>query len=149
MIEAFACGTPVVAYERGSVAEIMQDGVTGFIVNSQHQAIAAARRIDSIDRGRCRDVFERRFTAAKMASRYVQVYQAVIDARATGDPVLDSSSRSSTSAAHARTALDAPQPGFGPSGRQSLVSRSISRNRSYGSGHADRNMDLVPGVDGD
>ena len=82
MIEAFACGTPVVAYDCGSVAEVMQDGVTGYIVRDQRQAIEAARHIDRIDRQACRAVFERRFTADKMASRYVQVYQALIDARA-------------------------------------------------------------------
>lgn len=83
MIEAFACGTPVIAYGCGSVPEVLQHGVTGFIVDNQHDAIAAAREIDLIERRRCRDVFERRFTAQTMASRYVQVYQALIDARAT------------------------------------------------------------------
>ena len=82
MIEAFACGTPVIAYDCGSVAEVMQDGITGYIVRNQHEAIDAARRIDHIDRRACRGAFERRFTADKMASRYVQVYQSLIDARA-------------------------------------------------------------------
>lgn len=82
VIEAFACGTPVIAYERGAVPELMQHGVTGYIVNSQDEAIAAARVIDRIDRRRCRAAFERRFTADKMAARYLQVYQALIDARA-------------------------------------------------------------------
>jgi glycosyltransferase involved in cell wall biosynthesis len=81
MIEAFACGTPVIAYECGSVPEVLQHGVTGFVVHDQQEAIAAARGLDRIDRRRCREVFERRFTADKMASRYVQVYQALIDAR--------------------------------------------------------------------
>jgi glycosyltransferase involved in cell wall biosynthesis len=81
MIEAFACGTPVIAYECGSVPEVLQHGVTGFVVHDQQEAIAAARSLDRIDRRRCREVFERRFTADKMASRYVQVYQALIDAR--------------------------------------------------------------------
>lgn len=81
MIEAFACGTPVVAYRCGSVPEVMHDGVTGYLVDNQEQAIAAARVIDRIDRRRCRDVFERRFTADKMAARYLQVYQALIDTR--------------------------------------------------------------------
>jgi glycosyltransferase involved in cell wall biosynthesis len=81
MIEAFACGTPVIAYDCGSVSEVMQDGLTGYIVHDQRGAIDAARRIDRIDRRACRAAFERRFTADKMASRYVQVYQALIDAR--------------------------------------------------------------------
>lgn len=81
MIEAFACGTPVISYDCGSVPEVLQHGVTGYIVNSQAQAIEAARHIDRIDRRRCRDAFERRFTAGKMANRYVQVYQSLIDTR--------------------------------------------------------------------
>lgn len=85
MIEAFACGTPVIATRCGSVPEIMQHGDTGWIVDSQTEAIEAARRIGEIDRRRCRQVFERRFTAARMATRYVQVYQALIDARATAE----------------------------------------------------------------
>jgi len=83
MIEAFACGTPVIAYRCGSVPEVLQHGVTGFIVDNQRDAISAAQQIDRIDRRRCRDVFERRFTATTMASRYVQIYQALIDARFT------------------------------------------------------------------
>jgi len=79
LIESFACGTPVVAYRCGSVPELMQDGVTGYVVDNQQDAIAAARAIGRVDRRRCREVFERRFTAEKMASRYLQVYQALID----------------------------------------------------------------------
>ncbi len=84
MIEAFACGTPVVAYDCGSVAEVVQHGVTGFVVRDQDEAIAAARRIETLDRRRCREAFERRFTADRMASRYVQVYQALIDTHGAG-----------------------------------------------------------------
>jgi glycosyltransferase involved in cell wall biosynthesis len=92
MIEAFACGTPVVAYARGSVPEVMQHGVTGYIVDNQREAIEAARRIGEIDRRRCREVFERRFTADTMAARYLQVYQALIDARLTIDGAAPSAS---------------------------------------------------------
>jgi glycosyltransferase involved in cell wall biosynthesis len=81
MIESLACGTPVIAYECGSVPEVLQHGVTGYIVHDQQEAIEAARRVGRIDRRRCREVFDKRFTADKMASRYVQVYQALIDAR--------------------------------------------------------------------
>jgi glycosyltransferase involved in cell wall biosynthesis len=85
MVESFACGTPVIAYRCGSVPEVMQHGVNGYIVDDQASAIDAARHIDRIDRYRCREVFERRFTADKMAARYVDVYQALIDSRtATG-----------------------------------------------------------------
>ncbi|MGC4076232.1 MAG: glycosyltransferase family 4 protein [Rubrivivax sp.] len=82
MIEAFACGTPVVAYRCGSVPEVLDDGVTGFIVDDQAGAVEAARRIGEIDRRRCRAEFERRFTVERMASRYVEVYRALIEQRA-------------------------------------------------------------------
>jgi glycosyltransferase involved in cell wall biosynthesis len=89
MIEAFACGTPVVAYDCGSVSEVVQHGASGYIVHNQSEAIEAARSIERIDRRHCREVFDRRFTAAKMASRYVDVYQSLIDARRdlVDDPV--------------------------------------------------------------
>jgi glycosyltransferase involved in cell wall biosynthesis len=85
MIEALACGTPVVGYRRGSVPEVIQDGITGFIVDDDAAAMEAARCIDTLDRRRCREAFERRFTADKMAARYVDVYQALIDSRTTLD----------------------------------------------------------------
>jgi glycosyltransferase involved in cell wall biosynthesis len=78
MIESLACGTPVLAYEGGSVAEVMEDGVNGFIVHDLQQAIAAARRIGEIDRRVCRRRFDERFTAARMARAYVDVYRTVI-----------------------------------------------------------------------
>ncbi len=74
MIEAFACGTPVIAYRHGSVPEVMQDGVTGYIVDSQEQAILAARKIDELDRRRCHAVFAQRFTATRMAQDYCRIY---------------------------------------------------------------------------
>jgi glycosyltransferase involved in cell wall biosynthesis len=81
MIEAMACGTPVIAYNCGSVPEIVDEGVTGFIVQNQEQAIAAARNIDRIDRRRCRQVFEQRFAARVMARHYLDVYRQLVDAR--------------------------------------------------------------------
>ncbi len=75
LIEALACGTPVVAYHHGSVPELIEDGVTGFIVRDQAQAIAAARRVHEIDRTRCRKAFEQRFTSARMAQQYVALYE--------------------------------------------------------------------------
>jgi len=81
MIEAMACGTPVVAWRNGSVPELIEHGVNGFIVESMEEAIAAARNIDSIDRRTCRDVFERRFAAPVMARRYLEVYQELVQAR--------------------------------------------------------------------
>lgn len=79
MIEALACGTPVVAFRGGSVSEILDDGVTGFIVEDLEQAIDRTRRIDRLDRRACREAFERSFTVARMASQYVELYQQVID----------------------------------------------------------------------
>lgn len=78
MIEAFSCGLPVVAYRHGSVPEVMEDGVTGFIVDNQDEAVQAAKNIGSIDRAACRAVFERRFTANCMANHYLQVYERLI-----------------------------------------------------------------------
>jgi glycosyltransferase involved in cell wall biosynthesis len=75
MIEALACGTPVIAYPGGSVPEILEHGVTGFVVSDQQRAIAAARQIDRIDRRRCREAFEKRFTARVMAENYIDVYR--------------------------------------------------------------------------
>lgn len=78
MIEAFACGTPVIAWRCGSVPEVMRHGVTGFVVGSQQEAIGAARRIADIERMGCRQVFERHFTARTMAENYLSVYRALI-----------------------------------------------------------------------
>ncbi len=75
MIEALACGTPVIAYACGSVPEVIEDGVTGRIVRNQREAVAAARIISGIDRRRCREAFEQRFTATAMGKRYVEVYR--------------------------------------------------------------------------
>lgn len=75
MIEAFACGTPVIAYRRGSVPEVLQDGVTGFVVDGLEDAVAAVERVSTLDRRRIRAVFEERFTAARMARDYVRLYE--------------------------------------------------------------------------
>jgi glycosyltransferase involved in cell wall biosynthesis len=79
MIEAMACGTPVIAYDRGSVPEVMEDGVTGFIVQHVDEAAKAVNRVSNLSRSRCRDVFERRFAVGRMASDYVEVYKRLID----------------------------------------------------------------------
>src|SRR5690606_27836842 len=78
MIEAFACGTPVVAFPCGSVPEIMRDGVSGYVVGSVEEAVAAVRRLDGFDRRRCRAYFEERFTDARMAADYVDVYERLL-----------------------------------------------------------------------
>ena len=77
MIEAMACGTPTIAWRRGSVPEVIDHGVTGFVVDSVDDAVRAVRRIDNIDRAGCRRRFEERFDAARMARDYVEVYRAL------------------------------------------------------------------------
>jgi glycosyltransferase involved in cell wall biosynthesis len=81
MIEAMACGTPVVAFPRGSVPEVIDEGVTGFIVQSIEEAVVALERIQHFDRGRCRQVFERRFSATRMANDYVKIYEKLLASR--------------------------------------------------------------------
>jgi glycosyltransferase involved in cell wall biosynthesis len=81
MIEALACGTPVIAWRCGSVPEVIEHGRTGFVVEDMGQAVEAARRIGEIQRGTCRAAYERRFTARRMAERYVEVYAALGAAR--------------------------------------------------------------------
>jgi len=75
MIEALACGTPVIAFREGSVPEVITDGVTGFIVEDVEQAADAAGRIGQIDRARCRQEFETRFTDRRMAQDYLKIYK--------------------------------------------------------------------------
>ena len=77
MIEALACGTPVVAWRCGSVPEIIEDGKTGFIVESIEQAVIALDKVKNLDRKSCRESFEKRFTAKRMAEEYVRVYQKI------------------------------------------------------------------------
>jgi glycosyltransferase involved in cell wall biosynthesis len=79
MIEAMACGTPVIAYRRGSVPEVMEEGATGFIVQGLEDAIEAVHRIPTLSRKRCREVFEERFSASRMARDYLTLYQQVIE----------------------------------------------------------------------
>jgi glycosyltransferase involved in cell wall biosynthesis len=81
MIEAMACGTPVIAYRSGAVPEIMKEGHTGFIVKGLKDAVEAVRRVPELSRKRCREVFDRRFTAARMAHDYVQVYERLIKSK--------------------------------------------------------------------
>jgi glycosyltransferase involved in cell wall biosynthesis len=82
MIEAMACGTPVIAYDNGSVPEIVEDGKTGFIVNEENGAVAAVARLQELDRRAIRGHFEARFTARRMALDYLETYQGLIDALA-------------------------------------------------------------------
>ncbi len=80
MIEAMSYGTPVIAWRCGSVPEVMDDGVTGYIVETHDEAVAAVGRLDAIDRAGVRATFERRFSAGVMAASYVALYAEVIGA---------------------------------------------------------------------
>jgi glycosyltransferase involved in cell wall biosynthesis len=84
MIEAMACGTPVIAFRRGSVPEVIDDGQSGFAVDDEEAAVAAIKRIGQLDRRLVRATFERRFTARRMAENYVRHYRTVLDSRARG-----------------------------------------------------------------
>ena len=81
MIEAMACGTPVIAFRRGSVPEVIENGVTGFIVDDMAGAIEAAKKIDTIDRAGVRKRFEQRFTNLRMADDYMAIYKKLIAAK--------------------------------------------------------------------
>jgi glycosyltransferase involved in cell wall biosynthesis len=74
MIEAMACGTPVIAYDCGSVPEVIEHGVTGFIVRTDAEAVEAVRRLPELDRAAIRRRFEERFSATAMAQRYLDLY---------------------------------------------------------------------------
>jgi glycosyltransferase involved in cell wall biosynthesis len=82
MIEAMACGTPVVAFHRGSVPEVLEDGVSGFVVEDETGALAALHRIGTIDRAAVRGAFEARFTTRRMAEDYLALYRRLAGARA-------------------------------------------------------------------
>ncbi|HEV2328331.1 MAG TPA: glycosyltransferase family 4 protein [Verrucomicrobiae bacterium] len=86
MIESLACGTPVIARRRGSVPEIIDDGVTGFVVENLGDAGKAVGQIGQLSRKRCRDVFEERFSAIRMARNYLAVYKKLIAADGGSEP---------------------------------------------------------------
>ena len=88
MIEAMACGTPVVAYDCGSVPEVIEDGLTGYIVPSQDAAIHAVRRAVELDRRRIRAQFELRFSASAMARRYLDIYEEAVTPSEPNIPLL-------------------------------------------------------------
>jgi glycosyltransferase involved in cell wall biosynthesis len=81
MIEAMACGTPVIAYDGGAVPEVIKEGQTGFIAKSLEDAAEAVHRVSELSRAHCRDVFEKRFTVTRMARDYVKIYKRTIDRR--------------------------------------------------------------------
>jgi len=81
MIESMACGTPVIAFNRGSVPEVIDHGVTGYIVEDVQGAVAALQRIDELSREEIRAQFEKRFSAKTMAQNYVDGYMTLIEAQ--------------------------------------------------------------------
>ena len=81
MVEAIACGTPVIAYRDGAVPEVIEQGQTGFIVEELEDAVQAVRRIPELSRKRCREIFEKRFTATRMADDYVKVFERLISGK--------------------------------------------------------------------
>ena len=81
MIEAMACGTPVIAFRHGSVPEVIEDGVTGAIVTTEEEAIAAYPRVERLRSDEIRRQFEKRFTARRMAEDYVRIYERLIAQR--------------------------------------------------------------------
>jgi hypothetical protein len=78
MIEAMACGTPIIAFRRGSAPEVIEENVSGFLVNTIEEAVAALWRIQNLDRIGVRAEFERRFTAERMARDYVGIYRQLL-----------------------------------------------------------------------
>jgi glycosyltransferase involved in cell wall biosynthesis len=84
MIEAMACGTPVVAFRHGSVPEVLEEGVTGFIIDSMEGAVDAAKRVGELDRRRVRAEFEQRFSADRMAKDYLDLYAELAARKSDG-----------------------------------------------------------------
>jgi glycosyltransferase involved in cell wall biosynthesis len=85
MIESLACGVPVVAFRRGSVAEVIDPGVTGFLVDTVDEAIDATRQVHLLDRRRCRAVFEHRFSVNRMTADYVELYETLAGHKSAGE----------------------------------------------------------------
>jgi glycosyltransferase involved in cell wall biosynthesis len=77
VVESMACGTPVIAYRRGSMPEVVDEGTTGFLVRTPEQAVAAVSRIAAIDRAGCRARARQRFTADRMVSDYLRIYRDI------------------------------------------------------------------------
>ena len=133
MIEAMACGTPVIAWSRGSVPEVIEEGISGFIVSSEAEAVAAIDRVRHLDRRRVRAAFNRRFTARRMARDYVDSYH-----------MLTTGSRSTTTGHSAkafplRQNSKAPTDGMAQSSeRGQPVSVSPIEGRSLSDGHLRR-----------
>jgi glycosyltransferase involved in cell wall biosynthesis len=109
MIEAMACGTPVIAFHNGSVPEVLEDGVTGFIVNCEEEASNAVRSIGALDRDRIRAEFDCRFTAQHMAQNYLKLYARLMKSRAMAPAIAaDRMLQGQAMAAHAAGMVAGP-----------------------------------------
>jgi glycosyltransferase involved in cell wall biosynthesis len=84
MIESMACGTPVIAARCGSVPEVVENGLSGFIYDTIDEAVAAVHLVFKLSRRECRDTFEKRFNVSRMASDYATIYQRIVEAHAAG-----------------------------------------------------------------
>ncbi|OIQ72745.1 capsular glucan synthase [mine drainage metagenome] len=111
MIEAMACGTPVVAYACGSVPEVIEEGVTGFIVRTDDEACAAVARIGELDRGLVRQRFDARYSATAMARRYLALYSRLDQAASPAHPA--AGPLAEMPIALTGEALSCPRPGLG------------------------------------
>jgi glycosyltransferase involved in cell wall biosynthesis len=110
MIEAMSCGTPVIAFNRGSVPEVVEQGVTGFVVETAEDAAAAVEQALELDRARIRATFEQRFTSDIMAMNYEAAYRSVLDmARIT--PLAELAAAAKTPAP-----VESPAPGSASAG---------------------------------
>lgn len=83
MLEAMACGTPVIAFPRGSVSEVLDNGANGYIANDVSEAVNAVKLLPSFDRAACRKVFEKRFSARRMTKSYLDLYRTLVRSKTT------------------------------------------------------------------
>ncbi|ALA60881.1 glycosyltransferase family 4 protein [Nitrospira moscoviensis] len=111
LIEALACGTPVLAYRRGSIPEIIEDGVTGFICDNLNDMVAKIDRLPLIQRRRCRESFETRFTVKRMVEDYLAIYERMAAVLARPRRFLNGRSRRSRLSRMNPTGLAIPQAG--------------------------------------
>ena len=110
MIEAMACGTPVIAFRRGSVPEVLEHGTSGFVVDGEAEAVSALVRIDDLDRYQVRQAFERRFTTRRMTDDYVRIYEKLLD-QAQGE-LVGTARRQSASLRNAVISTLPPPPSY-------------------------------------
>jgi hypothetical protein len=136
MIEAMACGTPVLAFDRGSVSEIIQNGKTGFVVHSKEEAIERLPRLLALDRDEVRHEFEQRFSVQRMARDHVRLYQKLL----MGEQDLSFQASSAPVFVEAGPRLSPP---CGPQFSTELASRAVSSTfGGPGNGEQRLNIDV-------